>query len=91
MEEKVAKKRERRSTKNVKPNATDKKYLSIQQAELFLLEVLKTYRNRLISFTKLKFVESEQIEMHKEQLTALTQDISNQLASDVDNSTKKKY
>ena len=27
--------------------------------------------------------------MHKEQLTALTQDISNQFASDVDNSTKK--
>ena len=59
VEEKVAKKRERRSTKNVKPDATDKKYLSIQQAELFLLEVLKTYRNRLISFTKLKFNESE--------------------------------
>ena len=55
----MAKKRERRSTKNVKPNATDKKYLPIQQAELFLLEVLKTYRNRLISFTKLKFNESE--------------------------------
>ena len=55
----MTKKRERRSTKNVKPNATDKKCLSIQQAEMFVLEVLKTYRDRLISFTKLKFFESE--------------------------------
>ena len=89
VEETVTKKRERRSTKNAKLNAIDKKCTSIQQAEMFLLEVLKTYRDRLISFTKLKFVESEQIKIYKEQLTILKQDISNQFGSDVDNSTKK--
>ena len=89
VEETVTKKREKRSIKNAKPNTIDKKCMSIQQAEMFLLEVLKTYRDRLISFAKLKFVESEQIKKHEEQLTILKQDISNQFASDVDNSTKK--
>ena len=82
-------KRKRRSVvKDAQPNQMDKKCHLTRQAEMFLLEVLKTYHEKHSNFTKLKSFKSEKLKTNAEELTYLKQNISNQFAGVVDYSTK---
>ena len=82
-------KRRRRSVVNdVHPDQMDKKCHLIQQAEIFLLEVLQTYREKHSNFTKLKSFKAEKLKTNAEEITYLKQNISNQFVSVVDYSTK---
>lgn len=82
-------KRKRRSTRYIKPNMMDKRCFSVQQAEMFLLEVLNTYQDKLNNFTKLKLLKENQTETNKQEVTRLKRAISSQFANVVDESTKQ--
>ena len=89
MKETIFGKRKRRSVlDDMQPNQMDKKCHLIRQAEMFLLEVLKTYREKHNNFTKLKSFKAEQLKTSKEQLANIKRNISNQLSGVVDYSTK---
>ena len=63
MKETMFGKRKRRSVfDDMQPNQMDKKCHLIRQAEMFLLEVLKTYREKHNNFTKLKIIQSRTTE-----------------------------
>ena len=82
------KRKQRSVLNNMQPNQMDKKCHLIRQAEMFLLEVLKTYHEKHSKFTKLKSFKAEQLKTNKEQLENIKRNISNQFAGVVDYSTK---
>ena len=82
-------KRKRRSTEDLQPNPNDKKCLLIQQAEMFLLEILTSYKDKLNEFRKLKSDKLEQTKASEEDMAKLKQNISIQFAAIADNSTEK--
>ena len=82
-------KRKRRSTENIRPSPNDKKCLLMQQAEMFLLEILTSYKDKLNKFRKLKSAKLEQSKASEEDIAKLKQNISIQFAAIKDNSTEK--
>ena len=88
-EQTIFSKRTRRSTRDIKPNMMDKRCFSVQQAEIFLLEVLNTYQDRLNNFTKLNLLKEDRTEANKQEVMRLKRAISSQFANVVDESTKQ--
>ena len=82
-------KRKRRSVaKDVQPNQMDKKCHLMRQAEIFLLEVLKAYREKHSNFIKQQSLKAKKLRANGEQFTYLKLNISNQFVGVVDYSTK---
>lgn len=82
-------KRKKRSIVKSQSDQMDKKCLTIQQAEMFLLEVLVTFRKKLDSFTNQKMFIAQQIKANEKILQSIQQNIFIQFVSVVDDSTKK--
>ena len=90
VEETGAGKRKKRSIAKSKPDQMDKKCLAIQQAEIFLLEVLLTFRKTLDNFTNQKRFIAQQIKANEKILESIKQNVSIQFVSLVGDSTKKR-
>ena len=89
VEETESGKRKKRSIANSKPDQLDKKCLAIQNAEMFLLEVLIAFRKKLDSFTNQNIFSAQQIKANENVLESIKENISIQFDSLVDDSTKK--
>ena len=85
----VPTKRQRRSAKGPQANKTGKEYLSMQQAEIFILEILETYKDKLSNFSEMKSLVAEQIRIKDKLLTELKVNISNQFSGVFNDSTNK--
>ena len=85
----VPTKRQRRSAKGPQANKTGKECLSMQQAEIFILEILETYKDKLSNFSKMKSLVAEQIRINDKLLTELKVNISNQFSGVFNDSTNK--
>ena len=85
----VPTKRQRRSAEGPQANKTGKECLSMQQAEIFILEILKTYKDKLSNFSKMKSLVAEQIRIKDKLLTELKVNISNQFSGVFNDSTNK--
>ena len=81
-------KRKRRSITKPQPSQMDKKCYSIEQAEIFLLEILKMFREKLNYFTNQELFRAQQVKISERFFRKLKQNISNQFVSLVDDSTK---
>ena len=82
-------KRKKRSITKNQPDQMDKKCLAIQQAEMFLIEVLVAFRMKLDNFTNQKKFTALQIKASEIILEKFKENISIQFGSLVDDSTKK--
>ena len=82
-------KRKRRSAEGHQPNLKEKNCLLIQQAEMFLFEILAEYKDKLNKLRKEKSVKVEQIKVNKQDLSELKQNISVQFFAIKDNPTEK--
>ena len=69
-------------------NPMDKKSHLTRQGEMFLIEVLRIYREKLSIFTKLKSFKAEQLKTNEKELKNLKQNISSQIDSVLNYSTK---
>ena len=78
LEETLLEKRERRSITKTQPNQMDKKCLSIQQAEIFLLEVLRIFQDKLNDFMYLEIFRKELNKVHEKSLEKLKKNFSSQ-------------
>ena len=81
-------KRKRRSITKTQPKQMDKKCLSIQQAEIFLLEVLRMFRDKLNDFINLEIFRKEQNKVNEKGLEKLKQNFSSQFLETMDDSSK---
>ena len=88
VEETLSGKRKRRSITKTQPNQMDKKCLSIQQAEIFLLEVLRMFRDKLNDFMNLEMFRKEQNKVNEKGLEKIKQNISSQILGTMNDSTK---
>ena len=66
----------------------NKKCLSIQQAEIFLLEVLRMFRDKLNDFINLEIFRKEQNKVNEKGLEKLKQNFSSQFLETMDDSSK---
>ena len=79
-------KRMKRSTKDLKLNLMDEKCMSIQRAEIFLLEVLETFKDKAENFSEIKSLKTEQIRINfalgqvKENISTQLSEMSNESA-----------
>ena len=89
MKEIVLKRRRRRSIEDLQPNKMDNKCLAMQQAEMFMLEVLETYKYRLSNFSKMKSFVAEQIKVKNKQFHNLKANISSQISGAFNDSISK--
>ena len=88
VEETLLEKRKRRSITKTQPNQMDKKCLSIQQAEIFFLEVLRRFREKLNDFVNMEIFRKEHNEVNEKSLEKLKQNFSSQFIRTMDDSTK---
>ena len=80
-------KRMKRSTKGLKPNLMDQKCMSIQRAEIFLLEVLETFKDKIENFSEIKSLKTEQIRVNVD-LGLVKENISTQLSEMLNESAR---
>ena len=85
----VPAKRQRRSAKGPRASKRSKECLSMQEAEIFILEILETYKDKLSKFSNMKSLVAEQIRVKDKQLTELKVNISNQFSGVFNDSTNK--
>ena len=89
VKQKLFGKRTRRSTEDLQPNLKDRKCLLVQEAEMFLLEILAVYKDKLSNLKNVKSVKIEQIKVSEEDTAKLKQNISSQITAIKDNTTEK--
>ena len=80
-------KRQRRSAKGPQANKTGKECLSMQQAEIFILQILEAYKDKLSNFSKMKSLVAERIKVKDKLLRELKVNISNQFSGVLNDST----
>ena len=80
-------KRMKRSTKSLKPNLMDGKCMSIQRAEIFLLEVLETFKDKIENFSEIESLKTEQIRVNFG-LRQVKENISTQLSEMLNESAR---
>ena len=80
-------KRMKRSTKSLKPNLMDEKCMSIQRAEIFLLEVLETFKDKIENFSEIESLKMEQIRVNFG-LRQVKENISTQLSEILNESAR---
>ena len=81
-------KRKRRSITKTQPNQMDKKCLSIQQAEIFLLEVLGMFREKLNDFMNLEISRKEHNKVNEKGLEKIKQNFSSQVLEAMNDSAE---
>ena len=89
LKETVLKRRRKRSFEGLQPNKMEKKCLSMQQAETFIVQVLETYKYRLSTFSKMKSLIAGQIKIKNKQLENLKVNISSQISGAFNDSISK--
>ena len=89
VKQKLFGKQKRRSTEDLQPNLNDRKCFLIQEAEIFLLEILTVYKDKLNNLKKEKSAKIEQIKISEEDTVNLKQNISIQITAVKNNKTEK--
>ena len=87
VKEAIYKKRKKRSTKGLKPNLMYEKCISIQKAEIFLLEVLETFKDKIDNFSEIKSLKTEQIRVNIE-LGQAKKNVSTQISEILNESAR---